>query len=131
MHCICGAWDLGDVKDSGDRFKLLSQLVGIRKDLEGIIFEVAPGMKGHALEWHLRYRGVVELVAKQMDVPFIPVNAGTWKKHSLGHGQAGKLESKTLALKQYGLDPSAPHDASDALHILRHALDTVEVRAAS
>jgi hypothetical protein len=122
MHCLCGAWNLSGVKDRGHRFNLLSQLVKIRKDLEGIIYEVAPGLLGAALKWHLGYLSTVETCAYQLDIPFTPVNASTWKKYSLGHGQAGKLESKTEALKQYGLDPTAPHDASDAVHLLRYGL---------
>jgi hypothetical protein len=124
MHCLCGAWDLSDVSNRGHRFSVLNQLLEVGNDLEGIVYEVAPGLVGHASKWHLGYLATVETYAYQMGIPFIPVNPSTWKKHSLGHGQAGKLESKTQALKQYGLDPTAPHDASDALHLLRYGLET-------
>jgi hypothetical protein len=130
MHCVCGAWDLSDVSERGHRFSVLNQLIASRRRLEGIVYEEAPGLIGHASKWHLGYLATVETYAYSKSIPFFPVNASTWKKHSLGHGQAGKLESKTQALKQYGLDPTAPHDASDALHMLRYGVDTVELKAA-
>ncbi len=51
--CSCGAWQLGKVKDPGDRYKLLETLIRSVKDLDSIIFEVSPGLKSTASQrWH-------------------------------------------------------------------------------
>jgi hypothetical protein len=124
LNCLCGAWDFSEIKDSGQRFNLVSELVEVRKDLAGIVYEVAPGLRGHASIWHLGYLATVAASAHRLDVPFYKVNASTWKKYALRSPRASKEESQDEALVQYGLDPQAVHDASDALHILAWGLQS-------
>jgi hypothetical protein len=130
MHCLCGAWDLGDVSDSGHRFSLLSQLIEAVKDLDGIVYEDCPGLRGRALKWFNGYEAAARISAYRMSIPFTPVNTSTWKKYMLKNSRASKQESQDQALTKYGLDPQAPHDSADALHLLDWGLTSARLAKA-
>ncbi len=121
---LCGAWDLTPCKGFGERFNILAQLVESQKDsLSSIIYEVAPGLRGMASVWHLGYRAIVLAAADRIGVPMIEVNPSTWKRDVIGNGQASKDEIRAYAVKSYGVDPTAPQDAIDALCILARGIE--------
>jgi hypothetical protein len=123
--CICGAWDLASIEEDRHRFSMLIDLIESQRDaVDVIVYEVAPGLRGHASIWHLGYRAIVLAASYRISVPFYAVNASTWKK-AIGNARASKYAIRGYAVDHYGIDPSAPQDAIDALCILEHGFSLV------
>jgi len=130
--CTCGAWDLSNIKDAGERYNLLSHLIGAQEFLDAIFFEVAPGLIGTAARrWHGGYMGIVQRIAHQLSIPFGTVHPNVWKKFAIGSGNADKAAIRSTAEKRWHLQPEAPEqDAADALGILCWGLQVCEVERA-
>ena len=129
-RCMCGAWQIGDVLDPRERLCLLERLIRSQRDVKLIAYEVAPGLKGRALFWHLKYLACAELASYKMNIQLDSVNASVWKKYSCANARATKDSIHEQSRERFGLPIDAPQDAADALHILNWSLQLAAVKAA-
>ena len=122
-----GAWDLYNKRDEGVGYRYIrfKHFLNKMKDEKGIDLIFYEEVKRHAgvsaAHMYGAIVGHLQVFCEENKIPYKSIPIGTWKKHSIGSGNANKEKVLEVIKKKY--PEIEQQDAADALGILQYVLE--------